>query len=596
MWQWPANDPTNVAGRIIGAHLDAVTHLAVTRDGGMLATGANDGTVKLWNIADHDARQDSRASTEFKFGDEDWWHGLGSVLPLPDGKRLLVVTQVGAELRDIVSGRKLVSWPEAVGWGSALSTDGKLLATGQKDGTLKLWEVATQKLIASVKTEFYSPVLAFSPDGRTLAAGGAADLKGGSPFIRMWDVATGLKSIRTIDTSHACIDALCFSPDGKTLAAAPGEVLLFDASTGQGIGTIKIADQMDVGAIAFSPDSRILATGREGGVVCLWDPQTGELLRELKGHASTILALTFSPDGGTLASGGADATVRLWDVQTGQQRLTLTSSNSQARVRSLTFEDGGTLITGYEDGLVSISCGVHNPEADFQSAVVENSADSRTYFLQSRADGLARSAHWQAAVATITNLMEPDSAGDNSYPLATLLVASKDLTGYRRLCPVILAKFKGTTDPYVANRTAKACLILPSSGADLKEVVVLADISVREGTSLDELPWFQLTKGMAEYRLGHFTNTLEWAQKVSIGRNPGRDAETWAVLAMAHYHLQQLVEAHSALAKGVDIIETKLPKADSGDVGEDWWNWIIAHTLMDEAKNLINGSPKATKS
>jgi hypothetical protein len=65
---------------------------------------------------------------------------------------------------------------------------------------------------------------------------------------------------------------------------------------------------------------------------------------------------------------------------------------------------------------------------------------------------------------------------------------------------------------------------------------------------------------------------------------------------MAHYHLQQLVEAHSALAKGVDIIETKLPKADSGDVGEDWWNWIIAHTLMDEAKNLINGSPKATKS
>jgi WD40 repeat protein len=332
MWQWPADDPTNVVGRIIGAHLDAATRLAVARDGSMLATGANDGTVKLWNIADHDARQDSQASAEFKFGDDGGWHNLRAVLSLPDRKRLLVVTQDGTEVRDLVSGRKLASWPDAAGCG-ALSADGKLLATGQGDGTLKLWDVATQKLIASVKTEFVTPVLAFSQDGRTLAAGGDADGKSGSRLIRMWDVAAGLKPIRTIDTSVANIHTFSFSPDGKTLAAARGDILLFDALKGQASGIIRIADQMNVCSIVFSPDSRILATGREGGVLCLWDAQTGELIKELNGHTSNVYALAFTPDGGTLASGVAGATVRLWDVQTGQERLTLTSSNSQVSVR-----------------------------------------------------------------------------------------------------------------------------------------------------------------------------------------------------------------------------------------------------------------------
>ena len=197
-------------------------------------------------------------------------------------------------------------------------------------------------------------------------------------------------------------------------------------------------------------------------------------------------------------------------------------------------------------------------------------------------------AQWKAAVATTTNLIESDPAGDNSYRLATLLVASEDLAGYRRLCPAILAKFKGTNDPYIANRVAKACLILPSSGADLKEVAVLADTAVT-GTNLVELPWFQLTKGLAEYRLGHFTNALEWAQKVSMGGNPGCDTEACAVLAMAHYQLRQLDEARSALAKGFDTAQTKLPKVESGDLGEDWWNWIIAQALLKEARALIEG-------
>ena len=214
LWQWPVDNPSNAVSRVIGAHLDAEICLAVTRDGSMLATGANDGTVRLWNIAEHDEQEDSKARAEFKFGNDGGWHRLWSVLPLPDRKRVLVVTQDGTEFRDLTSGRKLASWPDAAGRG-AMSADGESLAVIQpQDGTLKLWELATEKLIASVKSENISnvsghPVLAFSPDGRVLASGWGADAGGvPHPLIRLWDVAAGLKPIRTIATGAASIDAL----------------------------------------------------------------------------------------------------------------------------------------------------------------------------------------------------------------------------------------------------------------------------------------------------------------------------------------------------------------------------------------------------
>ena len=102
-----------------------------------MATGANDGTIKLWTLAEDDQGEDLPTSTTFKYGDDNGSHGLESVMPLPDRKRLLVVTQDGTELRELKSGRKLASWPGATGRG-ALSPDGKLLVTGQHGGTVKL--------------------------------------------------------------------------------------------------------------------------------------------------------------------------------------------------------------------------------------------------------------------------------------------------------------------------------------------------------------------------------------------------------------------------------------------------------------------------
>jgi hypothetical protein len=72
-------------------------------------------------------------------------------------------------------------------------------------------------------------------------------------------------------------------------------------------------------------------------------------------------------------------------------------------------------------------------------------------------------------------------------------------------------------------------------------------------------------------------------------RNPVRDVEAYMVLAMAQHRSKQADEANAALARGVDIAESKLPKLDSGDLGDGWIDWIIAHALIREAKALIEG-------
>jgi hypothetical protein len=105
-----------------------------------------------------------------------------------------------------------------------------------------------------------------------------------------------------------------------------------------------------------------------------------------------------------------------------------------------------------------------------------------------------------------------------------------------------------------------------------------------------------LAKGLAEYRQERFASATDWMQQVlsRAGPTPERDAAAWLVLALAQHQLKQTNEAGASLAKGREIIEAKLPKLDSGNLGEDWDDLIIAHALLDEAKALIEGQTNTT--
>ncbi len=208
--------------------------------------------------------------------------------------------------------------------------------------------------------------------------------------------------------------------------------------------------------------------------------------------------------------------------------------------------------------------------------------------LVQRIDLRGRQGRWSEAAADATaGVSHQPAEYYRYYILAPLLVMAHDRPAYEQLCPKMLALFTNTMNPYVAERVAQSCLLLPDSGADLRAVDQLADKAVMRGSGEAYLPFFQVCKAMSNYRLGRFPEAVEWAEKSLKSSQIDAQAKAYAVLAMAHWQLDQKDEARAMLAKG-DLLAPNLSAArNTGDIGNGWLAWIIARVSLDEATALI---------
>jgi WD40 repeat protein/tetratricopeptide (TPR) repeat protein/tRNA A-37 threonylcarbamoyl transferase component Bud32 len=391
LWRMPPTNRAVSESQVIGEHLDSVLCLAVSADGGTVATGANDGSVKVWNIGHRREPGDAPVTTLFQLGGGSTDGALASLLFPPDGQTLVGVLEEGTVQRNLISDQEDPILPGAGGRG-VLSPDGRLLATGDRTGTLKLWDRAQGRLVAWTKAHPSEvSALVFSPDGRMIVTCGFNDT-----VLKAWAATVPLNLVWGTDTKGPNFSALAFSPDGKTIAAMlkNWRVDFFDASTGrQNYGFQVERGYVEVWTMTFSPDGRLLATGSDAGAVSLWDVETGRLHATLPGHTGAIHALAFSPDGRTIATGSEDQTVRLWDVVTGQERLTL--KGFQSGVRAVSFStNGNTLVAGTTDATVRLWTARRDPESmAYRQAELNTDAtnyNSQAWTLATHPDALKR--------------------------------------------------------------------------------------------------------------------------------------------------------------------------------------------------------------
>lgn len=302
----------------------------------------------------------------------------------PDG-RLAASAGAGSEaqivLWDVASGRQVrtLSGHEKGVVTVAFTPDGQRLLSGSEDGTCRVWEVETGRELDAYDVEegwVYS--LAVSPDGRQ-AAIGIADWDYRGNRVLLWDFEQDRPTLECEGIAYPVM-GLAYSPDGRHILGGGdrrlGGVSLWEARTGRLIRRFE-TPYTQVRSVAFSPDGRLAASGHwaeriiadkwvdpDHGIVILWDPETGEEVRRLRGHSGNVNAVAFSPDGRFLASGSGgrhnekgyfdaiDNTIRLWDVETGRE---LARFEQAATIHGLAFSpDGRHILSGGRDGLLRL--------------------------------------------------------------------------------------------------------------------------------------------------------------------------------------------------------------------------------------------------
>jgi WD40 repeat protein/serine/threonine protein kinase len=477
-------------------HTDWVTCVAFSPDSKLLASGSNDQSVRLWDVATGKTVQT-----------------LGHARPGDNSGRVTAVS---------------------------FSPDGHCLVSAGLDGMVKRWDAASGRLLEPV-LRHPSPVqdVVYLPTGRMIAVGA-------NGMGKMWDVAAGIE-IATLKGHHQTIDRAVLSRDGFMLATAGRDhtICLWDLTVEPKAAAeiiprrsfIGLSDTQQITGLAFSADGRRLASSGLDHTIRTWDVVSGNETLALRGHLDAVTGVAFSPNDRLLASASPQG-IRIWEAADAPSALV--SAGAGERESLAWYRQQAD------------ECALADPPQWFAVAFhmsrLLDAEPGNWRWLTRRAQAEAELGEWPRVLEDSTAAIAQGAGDPHCWYLQALALLQKgDTAAYRRCCTDMLERFARTESAAEANIVAWTCTLASAAVADMGPVIHLATKATKADPSRSG---FHNSLGAALYRAGQFEAaraSLRKALQLSEGGQP----EDWLFLAMTCHQQGDLAEARRWLDKVV---------------------------------------------
>ena len=230
----------------------------------------------------------------------------------------------------------------------AYSPDGKHIVSGNGDNFVRIWHAKSgilEKKLTGHTAKICS--VAYSPDGEHIASGSC------DQSVRIWDARSGALK-KTLTGHTGAVNSVVYLPDGEYIASGGWDqsVRIWDARSGALKKTFA-GNAGEINSIACSPDGEHIVLGCWDEFVCIWNVKSGTLKKTLTGHTNSVYSVAYSPDGNYIVSGGADNSICIWNAKSGILKKTLTGHTDY--VRSVAYSpDGKSVVSGSCDKTMRI--------------------------------------------------------------------------------------------------------------------------------------------------------------------------------------------------------------------------------------------------